>query len=659
MNSLDLTRLRDDTPILELAERLGLEVKRKQARCFNTTAHKNNDKKPSLGFDTKTNRFKCFACGVGGSVIDLYKDIKGVDVKTAIQELSNGTTHYYTIPPVPNPTPKKTTKPQEDINGLYESFITYGGLDKETKAYLLNRGLTGETIKRFKVTGIGDYATANKRLKETYGLPTLQEAGIYGDKGNLIFYKHKVIIPFYERGKVVFLQGRNLDGKHPKYLNLARDGKPMFNAEILESLPDGDKVYLCEGVFDAMRLAQEGYNAVAILGVTDFTDEKVSLFRRFEVILALDNDDAGREMTQQIAKLFFLTGKTVSIKQLPDGIKDITDYFLQHDKISFEALPEKPKQIDGLPKPTADDLSDYYKTLGDGSRNLIGIETGITPLDKATMGLSGVILLGGIAGQGKTSLALQIAYETCERGTPVIFYSLEMPKRAIFTKILNRLSSVSYADILLKGRPYLDPETQNTDLMGEKVDYHSLFSKDEAEALDEARNKLVKIGSRFYVRSRERGEQPINFTTLEAEINLVKAQHNAEQVLVVVDHLQVFDYRKDEKERATDQIDKESKLIDRFKEASERTATPILLISQKNKQGFNSSGLESIKGSVDLVYLADVVMFLESETETKDDTMYNGYRFIKLVISKNRYNSPRTLTFTFNGKNSNFEAKTE
>lgn len=92
---------------------------------------------------------------------------------------------------------------------------------------------------------------------------------------------------------------------------------------------------------------------------------------------------------------------------------------------------------------------------------------------------------------------------------------------------------------------------------------------------------------------------------------------------------------------------------------SERTATPLLLITQKNKQGFNSSGLESIKGSVDLVYLADVVMFLESETETKDDTMYNGYRFIKLVISKNRYNSPRTLTLTFNGKNSNFEAKTE
>lgn len=657
MNTIDLTRLRDDTPIIELAERLGLEVKRKQARCFNSQAHKNGDKKPSLGFDTKTNRFKCFACGVQGSVIDLYKEMKGVDVKTAIQELANGHTTSYADTPAPQNSVKKTTKPQEDLGLVYEDLLQFTTLDKETAEYLLNRGLSGETTKRFNITAIHDYPTINKQLKEKYKLETLQEAGIYSDKGNLIFYKHKVVIPFYERGKVVFLQGRNLDGIHPKYLNLAKDGKPMFNTEALESIHEGDKVYLCEGVFDAMRLSQEGYNAVAILGVTDFTEEKVKQFKRANVVLALDNDEAGREMTQTIAKLFYFTGKTVRIKQLPEGVKDITDYFLQHDKAGFEALHETALEIEGLPKPAIEDLPDYYKTLGDGSSTLIGVETGIAALDKATMGLSGVVVLGGIAGQGKTSLALQIAYEACVKGTPVIFYSLEMPKRAIYTKILNRLSNVSFADILLKGRPYLDPETHDHTLMGERVDYHSLFTKDESEALDQAREKLVGIGNRLYIRSRERGEQPIRFANLEAEINLVKVQHNSERVLVVVDHLQIFDFREDDKERVTDQIDKESKLIDRFKQVSEKTATPILLISQKNKQGFKSSGLESIKGSVDIVYLADVVMFLESEGEKDESVFSNGHRMTKLVISKNRYNSPKTLTFIFNGRNSNFEAQ--
>ena len=318
----------------------------------------------------------------------------------------------------------------------------------------------------------------------------------------------------------------------------------------------------------------------------------------------------------------------------------------------FDQLPEKTVEVKGLPKTTLTDLPDYYKTLGDGSRKFIGIETGITDLDRATMGLSGVIVLGGIAGQGKTSLALQVAYETCEKGTPIIFYSLEMPKRAIYTKILNRLSRVGYDDILLKGRPYLDPEAKNNDLMGGEVDYKSLFTKDEKDALKQAQDRLVKVGDRLYIRSREQDEAPINFKTLETEINLVKDKHNAEKVLVIIDHLQVFTLE----ERVADQIQKESKLIDGFKGVSEKTDTPILLISQKNKAGFSSSGLESIKGSVDIVYLADIVMFLESEGESKEEAIFsNGIKKIKLVIVKNRYNSPQTLNFVFDGKNSNFE----
>ena len=324
----------------------------------------------------------------------------------------------------------------------------------------------------------------------------------------------------------------------------------------------------------------------------------------------------------------------------------------------FDKLPEKRIEVKGLPKTTLDDLPAYYQTLGDGSRELLGIETGITELDKATMGLSGVILLGGTAGVGKTSLALQIAYEACMRGTPIIYYSLEMPKRAIYTKILNRLSRVGYSDILLKGKPYLDPEAEEKDLMGGEVDHKNLFTKDEKDALKQAQERLVKVGDSLYIRSRERNEAKITFKTLEAEIDLVKAKHNAEKVLVVIDHLQVFKLE----ERVDDQIQKESKLIDGFKGVSENTDTPILLISQKNKEAIKKDGsksgssLSDIKGSVDLIYLADIVIFLEGENESDDEKMFsNGYKKIKVKIVKNRYNYPKELNAIFDGKNSNFE----
>lgn len=333
----------------------------------------------------------------------------------------------------------------------------------------------------------------------------------------------------------------------------------------------------------------------------------------------------------------------------------------------FDNLPEQPVAVKGIekPKPAREFLEPYYKTLGDGTLELLGIKTGIAELDKKTLGLDGLIVLGGIAGQGKTSLALQLAFDACELGTPTIFYSLEMPKRAIFTKILNRLAQVRYSDILLKGRQYLDETRQDKNLLGEDIDFYKLLTKDQADKLKQAKEKLTKISDKFYLRSRESKEADIDFASVEQEINLIKAEHKADKVLVVIDHLQVFNAGENYK----DQIDKEGKLITGFKGISERTGATIILISQKNKAGFTSRGLQTIKGSVDIVYLADVVMFLESDEEKKSqdngkelDSIIAAFggqvlKRIDLVIDKNRYNAPCKIELDFNGEYSSFTTR--
>ena len=333
----------------------------------------------------------------------------------------------------------------------------------------------------------------------------------------------------------------------------------------------------------------------------------------------------------------------------------------------FDNLPEQPVAVKGIekPKPAREFLEPYYKTLGDGTLELLGIKTGIAELDKKTLGLDGLIVLGGIAGQGKTSLALQLAFDVCELGTPTIFYSLEMPKRAIFTKILNRLAQVKYSDILLKGRQYLDETRQDKNLLDEDIDFYKLLTKDQADKLKTAKEKLTNTSDKFYLRSRESKEADIDFASVEQEINLIKAEHKADKVLVVIDHLQVFNAGENYK----DQIDKEGKLITGFKGISERTGATIILISQKNKAGFTSRGLQTIKGSVDIVYLADVVMFLESDEEKKSQdngkeldsiiATFGGQvlKHIDLVIDKNRYNAPCTIQLDFNGEYSSFTTR--
>jgi replicative DNA helicase len=320
---------------------------------------------------------------------------------------------------------------------------------------------------------------------------------------------------------------------------------------------------------------------------------------------------------------------------------------------NFDELEEE-KIETGIvkPNPITDDLEKYFKTLGDGTKTMLGIETGLAPLDNATLGLDGVIVLGGIAGKGKTSLALQLAFDACEKGTPIIFYSLEMPKRAIYTRLLSRLSKIKFSDILLKGKLFLGETGQDT-LAG--------FAPTDKNKQDfsNAIAQLKKVSDKFYIRSREREEADIDFEKVEEEINIIKGTHNAEKVLVVIDHLQVFSVE------GSDQIDRENKLINGFKGISERTGATTLLISQKNKAGIQSKGLHTIKGSVDIIYLADVVMELWSEEE-KDtpeieiaQNILGGDKLtpIDLIISKNRYNAPTKITLDFSGAFSNFSER--
>lgn len=335
----DLDELKQSVDIIELARTLGLEVRRNQARCYNVQAHNNGDRKPSLGLDVKTNRYKCFTCGVHGSVLDLYMEVRGVDLKTAIADLggikqSEGSRRREDLGGIKNPesSRRRDNLAYVDNHKVYEALrdICPKELPEEYLTYLTGnkRGLSVEVIKQFGLFGLTDYQKADKSLKEGFSIEALKLAGVVNEKGNLIFYRHTLIIPFYESEQIIYLQGRAIDDTNPKYLNLLGIDKPIFNAGILRKLNDSEKVYICEGVFDAIRLTQEGYNAVGLLGVTDFTDDDVEMFLPFNVVLALDNDDAGKQMANEIAGKFIKQSKVVMIKQLPEGIKDVTDYFL-------------------------------------------------------------------------------------------------------------------------------------------------------------------------------------------------------------------------------------------------------------------------------------------------------------------------------------------
>ena len=375
------------------------------------------------------------------------------------------------------------------------------------------------------------------------------------------------------------------------------------------------------------------------------------------------------------------------------------------DKPSFEDLPEEKITPAGLrlPKPSSEYLADYVKGLGDGTRPLIGIPSGFKRLDALMLGLDGLMVLAGIPGKGKTSLALQMAFSACEAGAPVLFYSLEMPRRAIYTKVLSRLARVSYTDLLLQGRPYLDPapsppagtwagrapsETVAQALeskpgairAGEGYRFMAgryvpvaqarapaggqVAIESKPGAIRAAMAKLQAIAGRFYVSDKTDGE--LSADTLEGQIAWAQAEHGR-RALVVIDHLQIFPTGGRAFSGIKDKIDY---LVASLEGVKDRTGAAVLAISQKNRAGYYGKGLESLMGSAQIEYTADTVLLLDSKQEQDaraarepgtdkselDEAMsYAGpEEAIDLLVSKQRYNAPGRLPLAFEGRYSEF-----
>lgn len=343
MESLEDIKKRVD--IVAFAEMLGVEVtpNRKQARCFNKQMHKHGDSNPSLSFTTKNGvgYFKCFACNISGSIVDLLAEFKGIDTKEAIKQVKQ----MYTSGEIKPITSGKMTLSQvtqevviadrgikDTYNKLYAICSKYGLGD--IKDYLTGdkRGLSEETINRFRLFAINKPQEVIKELKDVCSIEELLTAGLF-DKGNSgVYFKFKdypVVIPYTQGEDIVYIKARRLDSKQPKYMQVKGLSIPLFNRDVLKTMDKTEPLYICEGEFDTMITAQNGFNAVGVVGVNGLKQEIIRELVGFNVYLAFDNDTAGQVAVKDVANRLILGGVNVlGQTDLPEGVKDLTDYFI-------------------------------------------------------------------------------------------------------------------------------------------------------------------------------------------------------------------------------------------------------------------------------------------------------------------------------------------
>jgi DNA primase len=130
-----------------------------------------------------------------------------------------------------------------------------------------------------------------------------------------------VTIPVHSpEGVPVGFVGRSVEGKEFKNTPGLPKSKVLFN---LHRVKKSDKVYVVESSFDAIRLDQVGFAAVATLGA-NVSNIQIELLQKYfnNIIVIADNDEAGGNMKDRIVERL---GSRVSVIQLNKEYKDIGD----------------------------------------------------------------------------------------------------------------------------------------------------------------------------------------------------------------------------------------------------------------------------------------------------------------------------------------------
>lgn len=373
-------------PIKELAERLGIELGRGRAnaRCFNSEAHKHGDKNGSLGFNERTNRFKCFACEVNGDTIALVQAVTGKDFREACEHIADlhGLTLDYShvkakpdkVPNFNRKTPYTSYSEQLRINDSYEydklphSEIYQAVYDvsdepsRELIDWMHQRGYSDELLQASGWRTVG--SNTIEALLQSYSEAELTDAGIIwrDEAGELrhTLHTHTVVTPYFngeleaiatgQQPSVLYIRFRTLNpSSKAKYL-APRGSQPIiygFDELYRYAIHYGatPPLYITESETDALAIRElasrrgKRVYAVALTGgqknqhslvLRELTHVLSSIDKQAVINIVTDRDKTGEAFFNAVASTLYKAGfnadNLIKWQEWHEGFKDVGEH---------------------------------------------------------------------------------------------------------------------------------------------------------------------------------------------------------------------------------------------------------------------------------------------------------------------------------------------
>ena len=618
--------------------------------------------------------FDCKQCGVKGTIIDIYAYENGIDATTneGKSQVINELCKTYGIDNNTNnqeakqkPSTEllqaqiKTIKQHEDnkikkydftdvVDRLHKQLLE----SPEGMNYFIDRGLSEDTIKRFKLgyepKGINeafkDYPELHyyKDLAECYPyfVPMFKE-GVC--EYILPRQDIKILEKKLQEGELYKIDKEGNKREYPKTMNLKNIPTTIYN---LDEAMKNDLIFICEGWCDALSLENEGYKSVALNSVTSVSKfinmiQEVKDYQSKTYVIALDNDKSGKEARQKLQdELQNLKCRVKHLYPEGEGVKDINDMLLKDEKSLLYSIIKIEQEIQEENDKILTQNSCYShlnsilnKFISNKNRKLLS--TGYSKLD-ATLGgglYNSLYVIGGISGLGKTSIVLNILENLAKKEQDVLFISLEMSREELVAKSLSRFT-----------RETVDKRFTPMDYPSQRDIQNGNFDM-EAPYFQEGLINYTEASKHIFIK-----EANFNYNTELIREDIIK--HKAlrgKAPVVVVDYLQVLpclkDYGDDKKN-----IDFN---ITELKRISREYDIPVIVISSIGRQYYKKPiDFEAFKSSGNIEFTADVVIGLQysfmadigNKSDNQIQEMYQEAkaqypRQVQTVILKNRNGS--------------------
>jgi DNA primase len=185
------------------------------------------------------------------------------------------------------------------------------------------------------VQRLHDQAVVSERAKEYFIKRQITKESAIKFKLGYSETQDMICIPVHNNdGLCVGFVGRSIEGKEFKNTPKLPKSKVLFN---LNRVKTASKVYVVESSFDAIRLDQVGFPAVATLGA-NVSSKQIDLLQKYfsDIIIIADNDEAGGNMKEKIVERLDGNVTVINLNKQYKDIGDMDDESIKQLEYQFD-----------------------------------------------------------------------------------------------------------------------------------------------------------------------------------------------------------------------------------------------------------------------------------------------------------------------------------